>query len=106
MCILRTSWLRMPVSQVSCSWHDWLINTEGMLRLMQLSPYSLKVTKFGVVLSRFKVVLSSHIVLSEIILQDASRKCLSNLLGESRSCQGDTEDWLSHCGTNCHKLMA
>lgn len=77
-----------------------------MLRLMQLSPYSLKVTKFGVVLSRFKVVLSSHIVLSEIILQDASRKCLSNLLGESRSCQGDTEDWLSHCGTNCHKLMA
>lgn len=77
-----------------------------MLRLMQLSPYSLKVTKFGVVLSRFKVVLSSHIVLSGIILQDTSRKCLSNLLGESRSCQGDTEDWLSHCGTNCHKLMA
>lgn len=45
-----------------------------MLRLMQLSPYSLEVTKFGVVLSRFKVVLPSHIVLSEIILKDASKK--------------------------------
>lgn len=77
-----------------------------MLGLMHLSPYSLKVTKFGVVLSRFNMVLSSRIVLSEIILKDVSRMCLSNLLGESRSCQGDTEDWLLHCGINCHKLVA
>lgn len=77
-----------------------------MLGLMHLSPYSLQVTKFGVVLSRFKVVLSSRIVLSEIILKDVSRMCLSSLLGESRSCQGDTEDWLSHCRTNYCKLIA